>query len=114
MTALVACSVPSASAPPVARAAEVEIGLDVRALPAPPSPDGVDFFVLAQGDAIRRLAPPGEVVEIRHVPGWGVLYARFRSRAVCESVTAKYVAAAPRLPVTGDAAAQVDEPCHEL
>ena len=104
-------------APPAhaADVAEAELGLDLRALPTGASAPMIDSYVLAQGDDIRARTPAGVTVEIRHVPGWGVLYARFRSRdalARCRDVIARYMAHAPTLPVTRDPAARITTACH--
>ena len=116
---------PPRPAPPAAPAptrpfVEAELGLDLRALPTHATPDAIDAYVLGQGDDVRALAPAGVEIEIRHVPGWGVLVARFRApelgaaRAGCEQTVAAYLAHAPRLPVIHAPGAQLTAPCHEI
>jgi hypothetical protein len=102
----------------------VDIGLDLRALPANSSADHVDLFVLGEGDRLRNMAPPGVDVEIRHMPGAGVLYVVFRAatvstaRAACDRTVAVYFADPPRLPILTShgkplPAAHITEPCHD-
>lgn len=104
---------PAAAAP----ACSATIGLDVRALPTNAGPQGINMFVLAQGDRIRRLAPPGVEVEIRHIPGMGCLIPVFRAatadeaEAVCRAVIAEYLEHAPRVPVIMQSAASLASPC---
>jgi hypothetical protein len=96
---------------------EVELGLDLRALPQPASAEMIDTFVLGQGDKLRERAQAGVGVEIRHLPGAGVLYARFRgpdASRVCAEVIAGYLAGAPRLPVIDEPAVHVTTPCHPV
>jgi hypothetical protein len=111
---------PPAPASRAARAtasAEAELGLDLRALPVGTPRSGIDLFVLAQGDAIRRLAPTDARVSIRHVPGAGVLWARFEATTaavaagLCARVVADYLGRAPRLPITMQPAASLVRPC---
>lgn len=111
---------PPADAPALSRSfVEVELGLDLRALPTHSTPGMIDMYVLGQGDDLRNLAPAGVAVEIRHVPGWGVLYARFRApdpavaRDACAKTVAAYLAHAPDLPVIHTPGAQVTTPCHD-
>jgi hypothetical protein len=124
LVGLVVAAACGASAPPPSKpppvtattAVEAEIGLDLRALPTGTSPDQ---FVLGQGQDIRDLAPSGVDIEIRHVPGAGVLYAVFRSpandaRAACAQVIGAYLAHAPKLPVVMTSAAQLVTPCHDI
>jgi hypothetical protein len=127
---VVAPSSPAVPEPPAAPAeaalpggggaAAATIGLDLRALPTNAGAQGTDMFVLGQGDRIRRLAPAGVEVEIRHVPGSGVLIPVFRAataaeaEAVCAQVVAAYLEHAPRLPVIMEPAAQLVEACHAL
>lgn len=122
----IGCGAPTrrASAPPAARPAsphplvEAELGLDLRALPTGSTPDEIDMYVLGQGDDLRGMAPAGVDVEIRHMPGAGVLFARFRApdlataRAACEHTLEAYLAQAPRLPVIHEPGVQLTTPCH--
>lgn len=101
-------------------AAAATIGLDLRALPTNAGAQGADMFVLGQGERIRQLAPAGVEVEIRHVPGSGVLIPVFRAataeeaEATCAQVVAAYLEHAPRLPVIMESAATLVEECHAL
>jgi mono/diheme cytochrome c family protein len=105
-------------------AVSVELGLDLRALPTHSSPEHVDMYVLSQGDRLRDAAPAGVDIEIRHVPGWGVLYAVFRAatlsdaRAACKRVITAYMADPPRLPLLpshgkAQSAVSITTPCHD-
>lgn len=113
---------PAPDAPPPSphRFVEAELGLDLRALPTGSTPDMIDTYVLAQGDDLRALAPAGVDVEIRHVPGWGVLVTRFRApelaaaHTACERTVAAYLAHAPQLPVIHAPGAQLTTPCHDV
>ena len=117
---LVADTAVDASLPAVT----VELGLDLRALPTHTSPEHIDMFVLAQGDRMRELTPAGVDLEIRHVPGWGVLYAVFRApslagaRAACNQVVKAFMADPPHLPILpprgkAPSAASITTPCHD-
>ena len=109
---------PPRPAPPH-RLVEAALGLDLRALPTGSTPDEIDMYVLGQGDDLRRMAPAGVAVEIRHMPGAGVLDARFRApdlataRTACEHTIEAYLAQAPRLPVIHEPGVQLTTPCHE-
>ena len=110
---------PEVPAPPDERpAVSAVIGLDLRALPTNAGPQGADMFVLGQGSQVRRLTPAGVDVEIRHVPGTGVLIPVFRAAtadeaaATCAAVIDEYLEHAPRLPVIMQSAAILVEPCH--
>ena len=121
----IGCGTPPRPAPPAPAPApshtfvEVELGLDLRALPTHSRPDMIDMYVLGQGDDLRKLAPAGVDVEIRHVPGAGVLYARFRApdpavtRAACTRTVTAYLAQAPDLPVIHTPGVQMTTPCHD-
>jgi hypothetical protein len=117
VTTMACAGAPSARNPPRAVVVEVELGLDLRALPVSPSEDMIDRYVLGQGDRLRERAPAGVDVEIRHIPGAGVLYARFRGsdpRSACALTIADYLADAPRLPIIDEPAVHVTTPCHEV
>ncbi len=101
---------------PAPSAVTVRIGLDLRQLPTNTRPETIDVFVVGEGDDLRHHAPPNSDVEIRHVPGAGILIGVFRgagARAACEHAVAAYMEHAPRLPITHQLAASVDEPCQD-
>lgn len=108
-------SAPTASpAPPCA---EVQIGLDLRALPTRTSSRGIDLFVAAQTGEFEDKAPPGTPLRFLHWPGLGLFQASFddpdpkAALARCEATVTRYLASAPRLPVIHQPAARVASPC---
>lgn len=108
-------SPPAASANP--RCAEVQIGLDLRALPTNRSNKGVDLFVAAQTSQFEAKAPPGPALRFMHWPGLGLFQASLdgpnwkAALARCEAAVTRYLASGPRLPVIRQPAARVISPC---
>jgi hypothetical protein len=101
---LASCGGAHAVRPSAPEAAETELGFDLRALPTGSSSAQIDLYVVGQGSDIAGRAPRGVTVEVRHVPGTGILYLSFRSNdggaalAACRDVIAWYMPHAPTLP----------------
>lgn len=98
--------------------ARVDIGLDLRALPHPPSEGSINMFVLSQIEKLRERAPASANVRMMHTPGVGMMSAFFeaedvaRAISVCTRTTRAYLDHAPRLPISMEPAAQVTTGCR--
>jgi hypothetical protein len=97
--------------------AEVDIGLDLRALPTHAGPDGVDMFVRGEAQDLRDVTAedPPRIFTTR---GVGTMRARFDATSAsaaqsrCERAVAAYLKTAPRLPVLMTPAAHVTTSCR--
>lgn len=99
--------------------AQALVGVDLRCLPVGTSTSGIDMFVLAQIDDIRRLVPDGVSAEFFVTSGVSSFDAVFRAetpeqaRAACRQTLDTWLPTAPRLPVIMEPAANAGpcEPC---
>jgi hypothetical protein len=97
--------------------AEVDIGLDLRALPTHAGLDGVDMFVRGEAQDLRDVTA-GDPPRIFTVSGVGSMKARFDATSAnaaqsrCERAVAAYMQTAPTLPVLMTPAAHVTTPCR--
>ena len=97
--------------------AEVDIGLDLRALPTHAGQNGIDMFVRGEAQDLRDVTP-GDPPRIVTASGAGSLQARFDATSAnaaltrCEQAVAAYLKTAPKLPILMTPAAHVTTPCR--
>ena len=98
--------------------AEVDIGLDLRALPTNTAPGGIDLFVRGEAWDFQSAAPQDSEPRVHLMEGVGALHAFFdgatevEAIARCEATVAAYLPTAPNLPMGHGSAASVITPCH--
>ncbi|MBI2893409.1 MAG: hypothetical protein HYY06_07640 [Deltaproteobacteria bacterium] len=108
----------STASPEDAACAEVQIGLDLRALPTGTSDSGMRMFVLGEADDLSSNAPAGPRPTIRVTPGTTVFAAAFGGTddadavSRCERTVTAYLPTAPRLPILMAPAARVITACR--
>jgi len=98
--------------------AQVDLGLDLRALPTSTDPDGVDMFVIGEAQDLRDVTFGEPPPRIFNTPGAGILLAKFDATTArsaltrCKQAVAEYMKTAPRLPILMTPAARVTTPCR--
>jgi hypothetical protein len=97
---------------------EVDIGLDLRALPHPVSEGHIRMYTRGQAQDFRELAPADVRIEIYVIDGVAAFAAKLYASeevdlmATCTSMAEKFVPTVPGHPLSRSSGGSITTPCH--